>query len=157
MEGTSRLRGMLENQIPCLKNGATMNVALSSGEKRNQAHTECVDFGILCVPTSLKSIWHIPVNIKLWTQPIFLLYLLEYNQHPDHRSSTVRLATSDAIHRVIVLYNLLKPTSPPASLGFEFRVMVKWWSTIFWMTIKGFIVIKMQYGPVAFTYFYPSI
>ncbi len=63
MEGTSSLRGMLKNHIPHLENEAKMNMALSSGEKRNQAHTECVDSGLLCVPTSLKSIWHIPINI----------------------------------------------------------------------------------------------
>lgn len=52
MEGTS----MLKNQIPRLENGAKMNTALSSGEKRNQAHAEYVDSGLLCVPPSLKSI-----------------------------------------------------------------------------------------------------
>ena len=65
MERTSRLRGMLKNQIPRLENVAKMNMALYSSEKRNQAHTECVDSGLLCVPTSIKSISRITVNIYL--------------------------------------------------------------------------------------------
>lgn len=41
----------VKNQIPQLKNGAKMNIALSSGEKTNQTHPST-----LCVPTCLKSI-----------------------------------------------------------------------------------------------------
>lgn len=48
MEGTSRLRGMLKNQIPRLENVAKMNMALYSSEKRNQAHTECVLACFVC-------------------------------------------------------------------------------------------------------------
>lgn len=68
MERTFRLRGMLKNE-------AKMNMALSSAEKSNQARTECVYSGLLCVPTTLKSIWHIPINIYLSAFYVFSVWM----------------------------------------------------------------------------------